>query len=340
MHSISTQEEWSRLLSDQKKWKKEQPNNGSIAPEFLEETRHFLASESALESIERDCYWPKWESPWWRLTLLLEIDQLDWVPPSFLEAFQKALQKQYLTYFPLREEELPAGKNARHIYCHCALGTIYQIFAKCGKNVEEEFPWMASWFSQYQLPDGGWNCDEAVYLRKNPKSSFVSSLPILEVLNQRVSAGKTAESEILDRGAHYLITRHLCRSLSKQFEIADPLWLVPIFPRFYRYDILRGLSFLAKWALVHQKELPTKSLLEGFQALVRLQGEDGILQVPKTESLEKTLRWSNGDWTRGHPVGTFPLLEKVREGANFYLTKEFWTLCENLEQLERKQLLK
>jgi len=31
----------------------------------IEKSRSYLSSSEALQSIERDPYWPKWSSPWW-----------------------------------------------------------------------------------------------------------------------------------------------------------------------------------------------------------------------------------------------------------------------------------
>jgi hypothetical protein len=43
---------------------------------------------------------------------------------------------------------------------------------------------MRPWLRQYQLPDGGLNCDEAACV-KSLKSSMVSTLPPLEAASRR-----------------------------------------------------------------------------------------------------------------------------------------------------------
>ena len=68
------------------------------------------------------------------------------------------------------------------------------VLGAAGVDRDRVFPWMRPWFPQYQLADGGLNCDERVYTRETPRSSFLSTLPPLEA----VSDGETP-SPILTR---------------------------------------------------------------------------------------------------------------------------------------------
>jgi hypothetical protein len=40
---------------------------------LVQQSVDYLASCKALESIEADPYWPKWDSPWWQMLLLHEM---------------------------------------------------------------------------------------------------------------------------------------------------------------------------------------------------------------------------------------------------------------------------
>ncbi len=52
----------------------------------LEKTKLYLTSEEALQSIGRDPYWPKWDSPWWHMSLLNEMDLTGEIPwPALLK---------------------------------------------------------------------------------------------------------------------------------------------------------------------------------------------------------------------------------------------------------------
>jgi hypothetical protein len=42
--------------------------------DLVKSSSDYLQSDEALESIEKDPYWPKWNSPWWHMLLLHEID--------------------------------------------------------------------------------------------------------------------------------------------------------------------------------------------------------------------------------------------------------------------------
>jgi len=150
--------------------------------EAVAETVAYLASPAAVGSIAADPYWPKWDSPWWRMTLLWELGLARLIPPPVVEAMVNAVDTHYLRLFPVREEELPPGCDPhRQVLCHCAAGTMMQVLYACGVDLDVRLPWMRPWLHQYQLPDGGLNCDEGAYVT-SLKSSTVSTLPPLEAV--------------------------------------------------------------------------------------------------------------------------------------------------------------
>ena len=111
---------------------------------------------------------------------------------------------------------------------------MYRVLAACGVEVDREVPRLRPWCLEYQLPDGGLNCDEAVYTKEVPHSSVVSTLPPLEaVLFDSPNALTEEEAGFVDRGAAYLLERRLFRSVSKAGAVIDSDWLDPCFPRFY-----------------------------------------------------------------------------------------------------------
>jgi len=273
----------------------------------------YLSSDRAIESIRRDPYWPKWDTPWWHMTLLWEMGLAERIPPGPVEAIQAAFGSHYLTFFPLRFEDLPAEIDGyRHVMCHCGLGTIYQIFTECGVDVDREFPWMRPWFLRYQLPDGGLNCNEDAYTKPTPKSSIVSTLPPLEAVLFHTGRGFTLEElEFLDRGADYLIGHRLYRRAGNG-EVIFPEWLDLCFPRFYYYDVLRGLRFLARWAVVRGKPLPSDLVAEVGAEIDNSLTEGGITPGRRPWSEAKTLALGeDGTWSYGDPASTFPLLDEA-----------------------------
>ena len=171
----------------------------ALSPQILQSVG-YLDSAEAVDSLSADPYWPKWDSPWWHMTLLFEMGLADKIPDRALDAFQSVASKYYIEVFPLKEEEIPAGCDpTRHICCFCALGTAMQIFEARGLRSDEVFPWARSWFARYQIADGGFNCSEEVYLKETPRASIVSTVPMLEALLKLAERGLSEEEEaILD----------------------------------------------------------------------------------------------------------------------------------------------
>ncbi|OIO00130.1 MAG: hypothetical protein COX65_04260 [Elusimicrobia bacterium CG_4_10_14_0_2_um_filter_56_8] len=253
-------------------------NNLPAASEAAGLSKLYLASREALQSIERDPYWPKWDSPWWHMLLLHELGLGKEIPQAAVKKMTRVLRGRYLPVFPVRESELPCGTDPyRGIACHCAVGSSYQVLWGCGVDVDRELPWMRPWFLRYQLPDGGLNCDEAVYTKPSPKSSIVSTLPCLEAVLFCRKAGLTEEEKtFLDKGAAYLLRQGLFRKRSTG-EVIDKDWLELRFPRFYDYDFLRGYYFLAKWRELSGFEIPGELTEEVVRLVSPQMTEKGII---------------------------------------------------------------
>lgn len=261
-------------LIDQKKTVSE------LFKDQIKKTKEYLDSERALKSIERDPYWPKWDSPWWHMLLLHELGLASEIPKRAVNRMVVVLQDHYLKIFPIEQAEIPPGADlVRNIACHCAVGSMYQVLFSAGVDVESELPWMRPWILRYQLPDGGLNCDEQVYKKENPKSSIVSTINCLEaIFFCRTKELTLDEVKFLENGAQYLINHRLFRKISDG-QVIKSNWLEIKFPRFYEYDFFRGYSFLAKWSNFFSKHLPIE-LVEEVELLVgqQLSPEGIILQ--------------------------------------------------------------
>ncbi|MGA7228669.1 MAG: hypothetical protein WBZ45_10730 [Acidimicrobiia bacterium] len=296
----------------------------------------YLGSREAVESIQRDPYWPKWDSPWWHMTLLWELGEAGQIPSDVVVAMRDELGTHFLPFFPLREETLPPEIDGyRHIICHCAVGTMYQVMSACGVDVGSELPWMRPWIFRYQLPDGGLNCDEAAYTKATPKSSIVSTLPPLEAILFHTPREFTLEeTEFLDRGAGYLIAHRLYRTLGG--DVIDGDWLHLCFPRFYYYDVLRGLRVLARWAVVRGQALPGDLVEDAVAVIERSDAGAGIQTGRRPWVGRKTLEWRGGDeWEVGLPVSSFALLDSVGDPGtpSSQLTTEWKSVKDDLAKL-------
>jgi hypothetical protein len=299
----------------------------------------YLVSDEAVRSIELDPYWPKWNSPWWHMMLLREMGLSKQIPARAIETLLGAL-KGYIPFFPRRLEDVPEGRDAlADVMCHCQMGCVYQLLQATGVAIDKELPWFRPWFIDNQLPDGGFNCDEAAYTRAVPRSSVVSTVPMLEALLSMENRTE-AESAILDKGAEYLLKRQLMCSLSKGDAIIDPAWAQLTFPRFYEYDILRGLVFVLNWALARSKPIKLSSIAKVL----------GVLnEKPKPWIIERQIhvgkktrrKSSDGKWTAGLEASLFPLLEAVSElgAVSPFLEQLHEETIFKLESLDRKGLL-
>lgn len=290
----------------------------------IEETKDYLSSKLAFNSLNCDPYWPKWDSPWWRILMLFEIGQGHLVLKSIAELLVKKINTHYLHFFPFYEEEIPDNKDPyRHILCHCALGSIYKFLRSYFSNIDLMIPWVRPWFIKYQLPDGGLNCEEQAYINSK-KSSIISSLPPFEAILSCASSGLTEKEKIfLDKGAEYLINHRL--AYSKSGKIMDDNFLKLQFPRFYSYDILRGLSFLSEWRKFRNKS-DADEVIEFGCKIINQKFPNKILRIEKSELInEKTLiLCESKDWIWGI-AKTFPLLDEFNQLGieNKYLSEEF-----------------
>jgi hypothetical protein len=273
----------------------------------------YLASKKAKDSLALDPYWPKWDSPWWHMTLLWELGRADAIPKEAAEAMLAAIETKYVRFFPNPREPMPPGKDYhRDGLCHCALGNMYQTLAACGLDLDARAPWMRAWFLHYQLPDGGLNCDEKAY-EKGGSSSVQSTLPALEAV---LAAGRPLtpiEEHFVDRGAEYLLDRRLAFRL-RDSQLMNPDFLEIGFPRYYDYDILRGLAFIANWARLRKRRVQRRAVgwvIDSFDERF----PDGRIKVEKTglfATENNLVPDKGGSWVRGKTT-TFPLLDSVRK---------------------------
>ena len=275
----------------------------------------YMESRAAGASLAADPYWPKWDSPWWHITIWFELGMADRIPPLVLSQFLDTCRTHYLDFFPFLESEVPAGKDPlRHVACHCALATVFRIATAAGLDPDHEIPWARSWFLKYQLPDGGWNCDEAAYLRPTPKSSIVSTVPVLEALLEGTRRPFTpAEISALRAGAGYLLAHRLFRR-RESGEIINQAWTNLCFPRFYEYDVLRGLAFLCRLEERLGQQIISGEAEEAVEMVKKaIDPETGhpIIGRRAWAGAKTRFQAADGIWSTGKPAASFPLLEAV-----------------------------
>lgn len=147
----------------------------------------------------------------------------------------------------------------------------------------------------------------------------------------------TAEEEaFLDRGAGCLMDRELrlgCRATHNVEEQEDEQdWIKLCFPRFYLYDVLRGLAFILKWSEKRRQMIPTKAIRKVVAELTE-KFSDGDVRLERLayEGIVTRIMTPAGEWSRVPQATLFPLLSQVSgigQGSP-YLTAQ-WNDCRQL----------
>jgi hypothetical protein len=276
-------------------------------------TVEYLGSDAAQRSLDADAYWPKWDSPWWHMLLLWELGEARRIPERAVSKMVEAFDGLPVKIFPIHPHEMPSGADPyRDVACHCAVGSIHQVLSACGVDVDREVPWIAPWLVSYQMADGGLNCDSDAYLVTGEcPSSMVATVPVFEALLER-GRGTPEERAVVERAAKFLIDRRLIEGSRTDHNASErdsaPAWLDLGFPRFYLYDVLRGLAALVRWAELGSAPLPLRAIEPAVEHLIATY-PDGVVSPRRIAAqVRGTLMQHDGTWVRG-PASTFPLLE-------------------------------
>jgi len=284
----------------------------------LQESIRYLNSTSALQSLDADPYWPKWDSPWWHMLLLHEMGETKQILKAIVGKYVAAMNGMPLKIFPIHPEDMPDGIDPyRECPCHCQLGNVYQVLDAWGVDVDRELPWIRPWFLRYQMADGGLNCDNEAYLVKDEvPSSMVGTIAVFEaVLFHTHRPWTEEETAFLQRGAEFLMVRKLMHGSNTKHNADERLsaekWSKLRFPRFYFYDVLRGLNALLMWGEKTNQNVPTDAIRDVVTDLCR-RFPDGIrIERLSYEGAGTILQTPSGEWVRKQPATSFPLLNKV-----------------------------
>lgn len=285
----------------------------------IENVVSYLKSERALEDIDADPYWPKWDSPWWQMLLLYEMGLADRIPEVTIQRYIQSLGRMPLKIFPIHPGEMPEGLDPfRGTPCHCQLGNAYQVLSKSGVDVDQALPWLRPWFLKYQMADGGFNCDSDAYLVSDETpSSMVGTISVFEaVLNFTPRAWTSEEEAFLERGAKFLMDRKLIYGSATKYNASERTsaekWTHLCFPRFYLYDVLRGLDALLKWSEKTGRAVPYESIRDAVRVLSEKSRESKLRNERLSyEGVGTIARMANGEWERRQPARTFPLLSRA-----------------------------
>jgi hypothetical protein len=286
----------------------------------------YLKSPEARRSLEASCYWPKWHAPWWHMLLLHEMGETTRIPEIAITQIIAAIDRMPLKVFPIHAHEVQGGVRLDlDTGCHCQMANYYRVLAGWGVNVDKELPWIRPWLLKYQMADGGLNCDSSAYcVPDEVPSSMVGTIAAFEaILLHTRHAWSPEEVAFLERAARFLMDRKLMLGSNTRHNAeeraAAPSWMRPCFPRFYFYDVLRGLNALVLWAEHTGKRLPSESIQPVIDHLNE-RYPDGAVRVERCAFAGKTTfqRTASGGWRADRPAASvFPLLQAVSSVGEF-----------------------
>lgn len=304
----------------------------------------YLSSDDAINSLKIDAYWPKWSAPWWHMLLMHEMGMTKEIPRRVIHAYVDALNRMPLKIFPVHPGELPEGVDPyRGSFCHCQLGNTYQVLAHWGIDVDKVLPWIRPWFLKNQMADGGFNCDNDAYLvTEECPSSMVGTIGVFEAILLYTPRSWTKEEQsFLNRGAAFLSQRQLRYGSATKYNAtereAEGKWLQLCFPRFYLYDVLRGLNALVLWSEKTGSPLDPEAV-SSVITYIKSQFPDGQVRIGRRayDGLKTLLQNSSGEWLRRQPATMFPLLEAVSVIGDVspFLSQQWARVREKVETLD------
>lgn len=276
----------------------------------------YLASDDAIASLAVDTYWPKWNTPWWHMLLLWELGEARQIPARAVRAMVDGLNALPLKTFPIWPGDAPPSHDGRRDNtCHCALGSITQVLHACGVDVAAALPWAKPWFVRYQMSDGGLNCDEEAYrVAGECPSSMVATLAAFEAMQSLATTDE--ELAFVDKAARFVVGRALVNGSETEHNAEEresaKRWGAVTFPRFYFYDVLRGLAAIVRYTAAHgDRRLAACVILPVLEGLSR-EFPDGVVRVQR-QAFAASPSYEPGPegWHRVPTASRFPLLERT-----------------------------
>jgi hypothetical protein len=303
-------------------------------PAAVDASIAYLSSTQGIEHLHESPYWPKWDGPWWHMLLLHEMGETRRIPEVAIRSLIAAIEAAPLKIFPVPPDDLPAGaERPVDDFCHCQLGCLYGLLDAWGVDVDEKLPWISQWFTRYQMADGGLNCDDTAYrVTCECASSMVGTISAFEALVYRTRRPWREEERLfVDRAAAFMIGRRLNQGSASRHNAeereAARHWSSLCFPRFYHYDVLRGLAALTAWAERTQTNLP-RACVDDVVGVLDTIFPDGEVKIGRrcTEGIGTVTRRPDGTWDHERrPAASFALLDAVSAPGivSPYLTRQW-----------------
>lgn len=292
-------------------------SSGILKANDLDEIKEVIESEEAFLMIERDVYWPKWDSPWWYMLLMDETERTKEIPVDVLKELLVCADRQYLKIFPANPGDVPEQVNScTEVMCFCFLGNLMRLGSILELDVFAYMPWAEEWVRRYQLPDGGYNCDEIAY-QEQGKSSVVSTAAMLEgmVEYSRFIGDNERFAANMQKAVSYLL-KHQFYLSSTGSEIEGVEWEKIIFPRFYEYDFSRGLEAVLDFLDLTGKKIRAKAAEKAIKLLDEKVKNKLDYSEKQWLSNEKTVSYYIENPVMFKDMANLPLLMKLMNSTS------------------------
>jgi hypothetical protein len=189
-------------------------------------------------------YSPKWVSTTFTLLLLRAIG----LPRTNMAAQQGAK----LVLDGMLGEQLDDSFRRKLAQCdRCIVGMILSlaVYFGNGDTIDDgRVDAIIENLLEEMMPDGAWNCRK--HSRPRPKhSSFHTTFNVLDGIRDAIELRPSAyQSDLLraEQSALELLLQHKLFRSDKTDAIIRPKFILFSYPHYWHYDVLRGLSYLAR----------------------------------------------------------------------------------------------
>lgn len=309
----------------------------------LEAILEKLKSHSFSKKLNHDVYWPKWNSPWWFILFLYEIGEISRVDKNQLIQILIHANKQFLHIFPLLDEDVDREINGcTEVLCFCFLGCLIKVCISAGLNAFEYIPWANDWFEQYQLPDGGYNCDEAAY-NGSKKSSLLSTAPMIEAMIaiKQSKPNFTKFDANIKRGMQYLLDHQIFLTSSGQ-TMKGCGWEKIKFPIFYEYDYLRGLEIVIDCAQLMKQPISRLKINEALLLCKDIIARSAFYSEIDWLNSEKTVEFKQNKIIMFENLASVPEFINIFNSniPNKYVFNRIRNVFEKISEAEKYNLIK
>jgi hypothetical protein len=180
----------------------------------------------------------KWKGAHWRLVSLVELG----IPagePRALAAMETVLH--WLTGKSHRAAVLTIEERVRR--CASQEGNALAVMSRLGMADDPRAGILAESLVEWQWADGGWNC--ARKPSTTHSSVYETVTPLWGLAEYARATGSREAAAAAHRTAEFFLDHHVFRSHTTG-AVGDPRWVGIHYPPYYSYDILSGLTMLAR----------------------------------------------------------------------------------------------